>query len=141
MATFHGECEPLHGHNYDVIVELEGELTEDSWVWDFGEVKRMTKAIVDPLDHKFLLQRESKVISIEEHAESWVIGFGGRSYTFPKSDVFALPLDNSTSERIAEWVAGQLCRELEARGATNIRKVTVGIEEMPGQAGWYTVDL
>src|SRR5262249_7662619 len=50
MATFRGECEPLHGHNYDVIVELEGALTEESWVWDFGEVKRETKAIADELD-------------------------------------------------------------------------------------------
>ena len=141
MATFRGECEPLHGHNYDVMVELEGELTEDSWVWDFGEVKRITKAIVDPLDHKFLLQRESRVLSIEEQPEAWVVGFEERRYTFPKSDVLALPLDNTTSERIAEWVAGELSRELKARGAANARKVTVGIEEMPGQAGWYTVDL
>ncbi len=27
FATFEDSCEPLHGHNYDVIVEVEGELT------------------------------------------------------------------------------------------------------------------
>ena len=43
MATFRGECEPLHGHNYDIIIELEGELSDDGWVWDFGELKREAK--------------------------------------------------------------------------------------------------
>lgn len=141
MATFGGDCEPLHGHNYDVIVELEGELTEDSWVWDFGEVKRLTRGIVEPLDHKFLLQAESKLLHIKEHEDAWEIGWKERRYSFPKSDVLPLPLDNTTSERIAEWVAGQLAAAFRARGAKSIRKLTVGIEEMPGQAGWYTLDL
>lgn len=141
MATFGGGCEPLHGHNYDVMVELEGELTEDSWVWDFGEVKRMTKEIIDPLDHKFLLQVQSRVLSLKDHGDSWEVAFEGRRYLFPHSDVMPLPIDNTTSERIAEWVAGQLRDELARRGAKSIRKLTVGIEEMPGQAGWYTVDL
>ena len=56
MATFLGDCEPLHGHIYDLIFELEGDLTDDSWVWDFGDLKRATKAIADELDHRFLQQ-------------------------------------------------------------------------------------
>ena len=52
FATFFGECEPLHGHNYVISVELEGDLTEDSWVWDFGDLKQLTKNI-----HLLLLYR------------------------------------------------------------------------------------
>ncbi len=141
MATFRGDCEPLHGHNYDVHVEIEGDLTEDSWVWDFGEVKRLTKAIVDPLDHKFLLQMESKLLEMKELEDAWEVRWKERQYRFPKSDVFPLPVDNTTSERIAEWVAGQLLTSLREQGATKIRKLTVGIEEMPGQAGWYTLEV
>lgn len=141
MATFDGGCEPLHGHNYDAFVELEGDLTEDSWVWDFGALKQATRAIVDELDHKFILQRESRVLTIEERESEWALRFGGRDYVFPRSDVAALPIDNSTAERISEWVAGRLLAHLRASGATNLRRLTVGIEEMPGQAGWYTVDL
>ena len=29
MATFSGNCERLHGHNYEVAAEVEGELTSD----------------------------------------------------------------------------------------------------------------
>lgn len=140
FATFLGECEPLHGHNYDVSVDVEGDLTEDSWVWDFGDLKRLTKAIADELDHKFLLQRESRVLTIVEGADDWEISYGGRRYVFPRSDVAALPIDNSTAERLAEWFAGRLRAALAEGGAATIRRLTVGIEEMPGQAGWYTVE-
>jgi 6-pyruvoyltetrahydropterin/6-carboxytetrahydropterin synthase len=141
MATFFGDCEPLHGHNYDIFIDLEGDLTDDAWVWDFGDLKRTTKAIADELDHKFILQLESKLLTIEENDDSWTVSFRDRSYTFPRSDVAALPIDNSTAERIAEWIAGKLLSHLQTREGGRFRKLTVGVEEMPGQAGWYTVDL
>ena len=140
FATFLGECEPLHGHNYDVMVDVEGELTEDSWVWDFGDLKRLTKALADELDHKFVLQRESRVLTIVEGERDWEISYAERRYVFPKSDVAALPIDNSTAERLAEWFAVRLRAALAEQGADSIRRLTVGIEEMPGQAGWYTAE-
>ena len=140
FATFHGECEPLHGHNYDVMVEVEGELTDDSWVWDFGDLKRLAKAIADELDHKFLLQRDSRVLAIIEGERGWEVSFGERRYVFPREDVAVLPIDNSTAERLAEWFAERLRAALAERGAGAVRRLTVGIEEMPGQAGWYTVE-
>lgn len=141
MATFSGDCEPLHGHNYDVLLELEGELTEDAWVWDFGRVKKAAREICEELDHHFLLQRESSHLGIVEQADAWEISFGKRRYVFPKDNVYSLPIPNTTAECIAEWFAGRLIGQLQAQGAKNLRRVSVGIEEMPGQAGWYTVDL
>jgi len=141
MATFLGDCEPLHGHNYDLIVEIEGDLTDDSWVWDFGDLKRATKAIADQLDHRFLLQLQSRVLTITELPDAWEISYADRRYVFPRTDVAALPIDNSTAERLAEWVAGRLLPHLQAGPAAHLRKLTVGVEEMPGQAGWYTVEV
>jgi len=141
MATFGGTLEPLHGHNYDMIVEVEGTLTEDDWVWDFGELKRMARGIAEELDHRFLLQRNSRLLEIEELAGAWRITFGERSYTFPADDVLALPIENSTAERISEWVSERLQAALRDAGAVNITRLTVGIEEMPGQTGWYTVRM
>lgn len=140
MATFHGDCEPLHGHNYDVIVELEGDLTEESWVWDFGALKQAARALAEQLDHKFLLQRESKLLEIQEGTDSWKVRFGDRGYVLPKRDVIALPMDNTTTERLAEWFAAGILRYLDENGGGNVRKVTIGVEEMPGQTGWYTVE-
>jgi hypothetical protein len=55
--------------------------------------------------------------------------------------VLPLPIENTTAECISEWFAGRLLEALREQGATHIRRLAVGIEEMPGQAGWYTLDL
>src|SRR5438132_13925273 len=66
FTTFGGECEPIHGHNYDVFVEIEGELTSDSWVLDFSEAKSMIAAICKELDHRFLLPTKDAALGLAE---------------------------------------------------------------------------
>ena len=141
MATFGGEMEPLHGHNYAVTIEVAGTLTDDAWVIDFSTLKSMGKALCDELDHKFLLQRDSRVLQIDEGMSNWKVRFLERGFVFPKSDVIALPIDNTTAERLAEWFAGRLHDGLRARGATNLTSLVVGVEEAPGQAGWCEMAL
>jgi 6-pyruvoyltetrahydropterin/6-carboxytetrahydropterin synthase len=139
MATFGGEMEPLHGHNYAVSIEVSGSLTSDAWVVDFGLLKRLGREICDELDHKFLLQRESTVLEIDEGVSNWKVRFGERGFVFPKSDVLALPLDNTTAERLAEYFITRLKAGLA--GASNIAEIAVGVEEAPGQAGWASEKL
>jgi hypothetical protein len=31
--------------------------------------------------------------------------------------------------------------EMAARGAANVQRVSVGVEEAPGQAGWFTKEF
>jgi 6-pyruvoyltetrahydropterin/6-carboxytetrahydropterin synthase len=138
FATFEGQCEPLHGHNYAVTIEVTGTLTDDAWVADFGLLKSLGKALCDELDHKFLLQRDSRVLEIDEGMSNWKVRFRERGYVFPKSDVIPLPIDNTTAERLAEWFVGRLKTDLRAKGASNLTAITVGVEEAPGQAGWAT---
>ena len=141
FATFEGTCESLHGHNYDVSVEIGGELTGDGWVVDFGVLKAMTRELCLELDHKFILQRESKVLEIDEGRSNWKVRFQERGWVFPKADIVALPIENSTAEQLARWFAERLRDGLAERGATNVTSIAVGVEEMPGQAGWYTLRL
>ena len=50
-----GRCARLHGHNYRVVVTVAGErLNEQGMVIDFGELKALCAAAVDPLDHSYL---------------------------------------------------------------------------------------
>ncbi len=138
MATFEGQMEPLHGHNYAVTIEVAGTLTDDAWVCDFATLKSLGKAICDDLDHKFLLQTESRVLEIDEGMSNYKVRFGDRGFVFPKGDVLALPIDNTTAERIADYFIGRLQSALAERGAANLTSITVGIEEAPGQSGWAT---
>jgi 6-pyruvoyltetrahydropterin/6-carboxytetrahydropterin synthase len=142
MATFAGECEPLHGHNYAVSVEVEGDLTADRWVIDFGVLKQIARECCESIDHHFLLQRESRVLTIVEEAEHWQVSFGDApGYRFPKRDVAVLPIENSTTECLALWFHGEIAAALRARGITSLRHLRIEIEEAPGQSGWYAAPL
>jgi len=141
FATFERQCEPLHGHNYAITIDVSGTLTNDSWVCDFSTLKSLGRALCDELDHKFLLQRDSRVLTIEEGMSNWKVRFLERGWVFPKSDVLALPIDNTTAERLAEWFVGRLQGALHMRGATNLTTIAVGVEEAPGQTGWASASF
>ena len=138
FATYEGKLEPLHGHNYAVTIEVSGALTSDAWVCDFSTLKAAGRGLCDELDHKLLLQRDSRELQIDEGMSNWKVRHLERGFVFAKSDVLALPIDNTTAERLAEWFVGRLREDLRARGADNLTSITVGVEEAPGQAGWAT---
>jgi 6-pyruvoyltetrahydropterin/6-carboxytetrahydropterin synthase len=141
FATFGGDLEPLHGHNYRVVVELTGPLTADSWVIDFRRVKAMVRAVCEAVDHKFLLQANSSEVHSRLDGGSRVVEYGSRRYVMPEEDVVALPIDNTTAERLAEWFAQQLVEDLRADPDSTVEAIRVGIEEAPGQSGWFSATL
>lgn len=142
FATFADELEPIHGHNYDVFVEVRGGLTAESWVVDFSLLKRITREVCETLDHKFLLQMDSKTLSIQDDGTHYQIQYRDQSpYRLPKHDVAALPIDNTTAERLAEYIAGQLAQSLTAQPGLRLASLRVGVEEMPGQAAWFEMGL
>lgn len=53
-----GKCSRPHGHNYAVTVAVTGNLTEDGWVVDKGDI---TDIIAD-WDHRFLLEEGDPLI-------------------------------------------------------------------------------
>lgn len=55
LKEYRGKCERVHGHNYVVEVQIEGEsLNEIGLLMDFNEVKEILKEITGPLDHSLL---------------------------------------------------------------------------------------
>ena len=141
FATFDNELEPLHGHNYHLIVEVSGSLTDEAWVLDFGRVKRIVREICAELDHSFLLQESSRDLRAVRDDDCWTIEFGSRRYVMPVRDVVALPVDNTTAERLAEWFTGRVVSAIKEADDTNVDVVRVGVEEAPGQSGWFSAQL
>jgi 6-pyruvoyl tetrahydropterin synthase/QueD family protein len=141
FATFGGHCERLHGHNYAVAVRLEGDLTADSWLFDFVELRRVVASLCEELDHRFLLPTENNRLEVACEKGQYHVSCAGRRYVIPETDVCPLPVDNSTAERLAEWLAGRLAEELHARGAANLSSLTVTVEEAPGQSASFTLPL
>ena len=141
MATLGDELEPLHGHNYIVRCRVDGALTDDRWVIDFSLLKRYVREACDQLDHRFLLQRDSPLLEIAEESGGWSIVFGERRYYFPASDVAVLPIENTTAELLAQWLADRVVEALRSGGHGNVERISIDVEEMPGQSGGYARDL
>ncbi len=55
LRGYQGKCEKVHGHNYKVLVTVEGERLDSAGLLvDFVEVKRLLRAVIERLDHEFL---------------------------------------------------------------------------------------
>jgi 6-pyruvoyltetrahydropterin/6-carboxytetrahydropterin synthase len=141
FITFGGKCERLHGHNYGVLVELEGELGEDKLVFDFTVLKRLTREICQRLNHRFLLPLHNPHLELTSSSDSWEVRFQEKRYLFPRSDVVELPIDNSSAERLAEYICRELCRALAEYDTSRLHTITVGVEEAPTQMAYYQQPL
>jgi len=55
LESYHGKCEELHGHNFQVEAFFSGsELNHEGMVVDFKILKGYLKQALDILDHKYL---------------------------------------------------------------------------------------
>lgn len=137
FITFGGKCERLHGHNYGVLVEVEGELNNDSIVLDFTVLKQLTREICQRLNHRFLLPMKNPHLLYGVMADGWEIMFGEKRYFFPHSDLIELPIDNSSAERLAEYICDELYTKLLEQGVSRLHSIMVGVEEAPTQMAYY----
>ncbi|MEO7003558.1 MAG: 6-carboxytetrahydropterin synthase [Ktedonobacterales bacterium] len=152
FITFQGECEPLHGHNYGVRVEAVGELTPDSYVFDFVTLKNIVRELCKAWDHRFLLPLHNPHLQLTEHPHDWEIVYTGVRpadapdapirYLMPKWTVVPLPVDNATAERLAQQMALLIVEVMRQRGlGHNLRQLTIGVEETEMQTAFCTLDL
>lgn len=137
-----GRREPLHGHNYQVSVAVEGELDRAGVLLDFITFKPLVKKVCDALDHRTLIQRDNPNLRIHERSRSIEVLYRGQRIILPRRDVILLPLVNTSTEFLAEYVAGKIGRAArrEFPGA-KIRFIEVGIEETRGQKGIFRGEL
>ncbi len=60
LRNYPGNCEHLHGHNWDVTVTVKSEtLNEIDVAMDFRDLKRIVAEIMKELDHKNLNELEA----------------------------------------------------------------------------------
>jgi 6-pyruvoyltetrahydropterin/6-carboxytetrahydropterin synthase len=131
-----GTAERLHGHNYRVAVELEAAALEHGVIVDFNVVKRQLATILERLDERFLVPGRNDRLTWEERDGELTVRFGARRYVVPVDEVVVLPITNSSSEELAEFLATELLRGLrEAAPTARWSRVEVGVEETSGQRG------
>ena len=55
LRHYRGKCEKLHGHNFDVEIEIEGKkLDKTGLLLDFNIIKKLLAGVLSVLDHSYL---------------------------------------------------------------------------------------
>lgn len=134
-----GTAERLHGHNYRVYVELDGNLDPHGLVLDFQEVKPVVRQLCDELDEHWIVPGEHPELRHGEREDGVVeVRYRERYYAAPVDDVLILPLNNTSAENLSAWFGRQLMDRLATRfPEVEIRRLRVAVEETAGQRGVY----
>lgn len=140
FITYDGNvCEPLHGHNYRVAVEVEGPLDENHYVIDFIALRDALKAITDKLDHHVLLPTDHPLIEVRADECEVEATFEDRRWVFPRDNCALLPVPNTTAELVARYIGELLCKDLQSRTGVRPHRVQVALDENNGQ--WAICEL
>jgi 6-pyruvoyltetrahydropterin/6-carboxytetrahydropterin synthase len=139
FIAYPGFREPLHGHNYQVGVRVEGRLLPTGYVLDFGLIKRLTKEIVDRLDERTLVPANSDCLAIDGPRDGVIrIRYEKDEFVLPAADVCIVPIVHSSAEELARYIWDELAAALSARGALKlVTSMEVSVAEGPGQSAHY----
>lgn len=133
-----GTREPLHGHNYRVMIKGEAPELKADVVFDFLDIKPIVREICDSLDHRVLLPKNNSELKIHEDNKNYKLVTPDESeFSIPKSDVLLLPIENTSAERLAIYICGEIKRLTMERFNFNFSLLEVEVEETPGQSAIY----
>ncbi|MDR2346328.1 MAG: 6-carboxytetrahydropterin synthase [Planctomycetaceae bacterium] len=136
------KIEALHGHNFRVRAEIMGPLGKLGYVIDFLPAYDALKKICDTLSHKILLPANHPYIKIRDSKNGTInVTVPPLRWSFPSNDTLVLPLINSTTELLAEYIAKKFHKTLEEYNAfeyeTSKYKLKIEIEEAAGMWAVY----
>jgi 6-pyruvoyltetrahydropterin/6-carboxytetrahydropterin synthase len=127
-------AEKLHGHNYQVQVDLmvpkESELMNHGYFIDFKLFKEFIKQRLDHWDEHVLLPIDHPDIKAKVEGPSLQVHFRDRFYVFPKNEVVLLQITNTSVEQLSEILANDFLYEFSKYG---VEKIRVRVEETRGQ--------
>lgn len=131
-------AEKLHGHNYQVRVDLQipEVLPEQGYFVDFSVFKKEIKDRLDLWDEHVLLPRLHPDMKIKTAKDSLEVRFRDRFYVFPKNEVVLLDVTNTSVEQLSKILADEFWEKFQKLG---VRQVRVFVEETRGQGASSTV--
>ena len=133
MLTKHEKCARLHGHNYNIEVEVEGEIDENNMLIDFGIFKKEVGDIMKQYDHRILLPEKNEDLDIDIKDTQIIVNTcEGKVYSFPKDDVILLPLEATTVELLAKFLHNLIKKRYPKF------KITITMAETPTSIVSYT---
>ncbi len=134
-----GTKESLHGHQYQPTLTVTLKDASFEKMISFSEFKVAMKKIAALWDEKVLIATENPHYEEVKHGKtSLEFNLCKKRYVLPTDEVILLKTDNITCENLAKSYFEFLKAELEeAFASSNIRSISVYIEESPGQGAAY----
>lgn len=139
-------CEPVHGHNWTVGVDVAGTPDAHGMVVDFIALRDLLGGIVARLDHRMLLPAENPRLAVTTASGptgvlETTVRFGDRRWVFPADECVILPVRNTTAEWIARWIGVELRAAVAHAGRPLPGTLRVLVDECLGQSAvWECLD-
>ncbi|MBX3114770.1 MAG: 6-carboxytetrahydropterin synthase [Fimbriimonadaceae bacterium] len=109
--SYHTEgCQNLHGHSYRICVTLTGTLNQGGMVFDFGDITRIIKPIIDELDHSTMLHENDQPLV------DFLVSQGMKLSLVPF---------HPTTEELAAWFLGKIAEPLKPYSNISELQVTI----------------
>jgi 6-pyruvoyltetrahydropterin/6-carboxytetrahydropterin synthase len=124
---FHnGLCKNVHGHSYQMVIELEGNVNTNGMIIDFYDLGAIIDPIIEKYDHAFLCWEKDKIVKdflIKHKMKRVFVDY------------------HSTVENICEDFTNIIGGKLKKLQFKNIQTLTVKIFETPNSYAEKTIKL
>ena len=128
-------AELLHGHNYQVRVELAGRSLDDEGLMvDLARLKSRIRRACARLDSRTLVPGRSRQLAVDRRDGGVAVRFRDRGYRFPEGDVLVLDEINISIEVLARMLWRELSEGLDE---PRVEQLAVGVSQTEGQECWY----
>ncbi|AAT43649.1 6-pyruvoyl trahydropterin synthase family protein [Picrophilus oshimae] len=121
----HPKCGRLHGHDYILNIRLyfdeNNSLKTRGYEIDYGDIKRAAKAIIERMDHHFMVPEDA----IEDNGKIHY-----NNITVSADQVCRIPVPVVSSENLAIYIKSELNRYFSEY------KIECGVFEGEGQGAW-----
>lgn len=133
-------AERLHGHNYQVRVEIgipdKEAIKATGFFVDFNVFKKYIKSALDRWDERVILPQEHPDMKFNTKGPILEVNFRERFYAFPANEVVLLPVINTSVEQLSRLLAEDFMKEFRSH---KVSFVSVYVEETQGQGATTSV--
>lgn len=129
------ERERLHGHNFNVEVEIKTTAVENGITFNYRLLKDIVSELCDELDEYLLIPANSKFLSIQEDGDYYRITFNNKDMLQLRDETKLLPIENSTVEEYSAYILNRLHEKMFSIPCS-VHYLKVGVSSGPGQVGY-----